>query len=280
LLNPKTAPQVHAFTADGLTVTASEAWFKVKVQVINKYLEAFTAQVAGRADEIIFVDLFAGSGLYAHGHQKEIFPGAGFASLNSGLPISRWILCERNSEQLEALRFRVQKYFSHLNVAIIDESATGLMDRLQDVVPAKTAHKVAVFCLIDPFSLDVPFSWIERLSSLGWNFLIPFTFPLNNHSDHRFYLEENQERVLRFVGHSADGLADAGNNWQFYQMLVRTYENNLLVTGMNTALSVHKLESHWLEVPAYYVGFFTRKISARAIQQEVQSLTHPQFTLF
>jgi three-Cys-motif partner protein len=280
LLNPKTALQVQTFPSDGLTVTASEPWFKVKVQVISKYLEAFMMQVAGRADEIIFVDLFAGSGLYALGHQKDIFPGAGFASLSSGLPITRWILCEHDPEQIEALRTRVDKYFRRYDVVLVDDHVATLAHKLQEIIPRKSGLKSSVFCLIDPFSMEISFAAIEKLSTLGWNFLIPFTFPLNSHSDYQYYLEENQERLVRYVGHSADGLAGAYDNWQFYQRLVRAYENNMLVAGMNTALSVHRLESHWMEVPAYYMGFFSRRISAKAVQQEVQSLTYPQFELF
>ncbi len=279
-LNPKIAPQVQRFSSDGLTVTASEPWFKVKVQVINKYLEAFTAQVAGRADEIIFVDLFAGSGMYSLGHQKEIFPSAGFSSLQSGLPISRWIFCEQDPEQLAALDVRVQKYFNKKNVVLMDGMAAGLADRLLQVLPKKGDMKTAVFCLIDPLSFDIPFSFVEKFAAMGWNFLIPFTFPLNAHSDYRFYREDQRDRLMRFLGHSAEGLSEAGSNWQFYQALTRAYENNMLVMGMNTSLSDHKIESQWMDVPAYHIGFFSRKISARMVQQEVQNLTHPQFALF
>jgi hypothetical protein len=52
------------------------------------------------------------------------------------------------------------------------------------------------------------------------------------------------------------------------------------VLGMNAALSVHKLESTLMDLPSYYVGFFSKKISTRTVQQEVQSSEYVQFELF
>jgi three-Cys-motif partner protein len=281
-LNPKTSPQVQFFAADGLTVTASEQWFKVKVQVIERYLQAFVGNVAGRADEIIFVDLFAGSGLYSVGHQKEIFPGAALASLRSGLPISQWICCERDAGQAHALRMRVDRYFRGKNVMIMDVPSETLFDKLRSVVPpGKNGHKVAVFCLADPFSIELPFVLMDKLASLGWNFLVPFTFPLNHMTRHTFYVTEQRDRLQRYLGIAeVDRLASVESNLQFYQRLVRTYHNNMLVLGMNAALSVHKLESTLMDLPSYYVGFFSKKISTRTVQQEVQSSEYVQFELF
>ena len=281
-MNPKTSSQVQFFSADGLTVTASEQWFKVKVQVIERYLQAFVGNVAGRADEIIFVDLFAGSGLYSVGHQKEIFPGAALSSLVSGLPISQWICCERDAGQTHALKARVNRYFREKNIVIVETPLETLFDKLSSLVPqSKSGHKVAVFCLADPFSIELPFVLLNKLASLGWNFLIPFTFPLNHMTSHIFYTEEQRDRLQRYLGIAeVDRLASVESNLQFYQRLVRTYHNNMLVLGMNAALSVHKLESTLMDLPSFYIGFFSKKISTRAVQEEVQSSEYLQFELF
>lgn len=281
-MNPKTSLQVQFFSADGLTVTASEQWFKVKVQVIERYLQAFVGNVAGRADEIIFVDLFAGSGLYSVGHRKEIFPGVALTSLTSGLPLTQWIFCERDTSQAHALKTRVNRYFRDRNIMIVETPSETLFDRLRSIVPsARPGHKVAVFCLADPFSIELPFALLDKLAGLGWNFLIPFTFPLNHMTCHTMYVTEQRDRLQKYLGiGDVDRLASAESNLQFYQRLVRTYHNNMLVLGMNASLSVHKLESTLMDLPSYYIGFFSRKISTRAVQQEVQSAEFVQFELF
>jgi hypothetical protein len=43
----------------------------------------------------------------------------------------------------------------------------------------------------------------------------------------------------------------------------------MLVMGLNTALSVHKVNSRLMELPAYHIGLFSKQFSARAIQKEM-----------
>ncbi|MEO7992232.1 MAG: hypothetical protein ABI663_21970, partial [Chryseolinea sp.] len=84
---PGTNNSKQLYTDDGFSITATESWFKVKVQLLLSYIQSFTVNVSGKADEIVFVDLFSGSGLYSIGHQKEIFQGTCLASLDADLPI-------------------------------------------------------------------------------------------------------------------------------------------------------------------------------------------------
>jgi hypothetical protein len=52
-----------------------------------------------KVDDIVFVDLYSGSGLYSIGHQKELF-AAGLRWLHLqvlNLPVSKWIFCEHIS---------------------------------------------------------------------------------------------------------------------------------------------------------------------------------------
>jgi hypothetical protein len=53
-----------------------------------------------------------------------------------------------------------------------------------------------------------------------------------------------------------------------------------LVNGLNTAVSMHKLDSKLMQVPAYYIGFFSRQFSTQAINREVKAADHLQFDLF
>ncbi|RAW01691.1 three-Cys-motif partner protein TcmP [Pseudochryseolinea flava] len=274
--------QVQYNFSDELTVTASEPWFKVKVQANTRYLEAFVGQVAGRADEIIFIDLFSGNGLYTVGHQKEIFPGSSFQALLSGLPITRYIFCEHDQEQVKALKARVSKFFPRHPVTVFDQPIETLPAKFTDIVPqGKPRRKAAVFCLIDPCSIDIPFSTIEKFGRAGWNLLMPFTFPLNVRMNHAFYQTEGRDKLQRYVGVSgANKLSSVENNGNFYQQLVQIYENNMLVMGMNSAISAQKIKSQWMELPAYSMGFFSAQISAKAVQQEVQGSEFAQFELF
>jgi len=237
---------------------------------------------ASKADEIVLVDAFSGSGLYSVGHQKTIFPSAALTTLTDNLPIDRWIFCERDPEQAYALQTRVKKYGADKNVSVFDDPLPALTDRIRTSLPTpKRGHKVAVLCLIDPFSLDMPLQLMEKWSGMDFSFVVPFTFVLNDRLTHRHYTEDHPDTLRKYVGGTGfDSLAKVASNIQFYKRLVRLYQNNMLVMGMNAALSVHKLDSRLINLPAFYIGFFSRQFSTLAVQRDVQVSDHLQFDLF
>lgn len=258
------------FSNDGFSITAAEPWFKVKVQVVQNYLRSFVANAAVRTNEIIVVDLFAGSGLYSLGHQREIFAGSCLASLTADLPITKWIFCEKNSAHAADLKARVDKHFRSKNVLILNDTPEDLIDELRrNVTRPKGSSKPAVFCIVDPFSLDLPFTVIDKLSSLGFSFLIPFTLSLNERQNYNYYLREHRDKLKHYLGGHIERLDDVQANASFYKRMVKIYQNNMLMLGLNTALSVHKLRSNFMDVPMYYVGFFSKTISPKVVQRDV-----------
>ncbi|SKC52265.1 three-Cys-motif partner protein TcmP [Ohtaekwangia koreensis] len=273
--------QVPFFQSDGLSITAVEPWFKVKVQLIERYVQSFIANAAGRVDDIVLVDLCSGSGLFSFGHQKEIFASPCLSLLSANLPISRWIFCERDHDQVYALQSRVAHYFRNKNVTILDEPVDDLAGKLQSLIPQTRGNKTAVLCIVDPFSFEIPYTTIDKLASIGFSFLMPFTWMMNQRMSHAYYLEEHREKIKQYLGIAdLQRLAAVQSNQQFYKHIVRIYQNNMLVLGLNTALSVHKVESRLMELPAYYIGFFSKKFSTKAVLNAVNESEHVQFELW
>lgn len=281
-MNLKSNASLPNFQADGLTITATESWFKVKVQLIRSYLQAFIINTSSKADEIIFVDLFAGSGLYSVGHQKDVFSGSSLASILTEPPFHKWIFCESNAEQAAALDKRIKKYFPEKNTCVFNIPESELIQILNSAVPsAKAGKKVAVLCLVDPFSLNISLNTVDKLASAGYSLLIPFTFPLNSRLDCVYYSQEQGELLKKFIGgHHHERLSNIDSNHHFYRKLVQLYQTNLMVHGLNSALSSHKLESNMMALPAYTIGLFSKQFSAQAIQRDVNVSEFLQFDLF
>ena len=270
-----------SFQDDGFITTAAEPWFKVKVQLIQQYFQSFVTNVSGKVDDIVFVDLFSGSGLYSIGHKKELFAATCLASLQTDLPVSKWIFCEHSSENAKALKVRVNKYFRGKNVVIFESKPDQIIDKFRSYVPqSKGSYKVAVFCVVDPFSIDIPFSTIDSLNDMGFSYLIPYNFSLNSRLDYRHYVKEQKERLTRYLNGVHDQFKDAKSNHDFYKRVVRTQQNNLLMLGLNTSLTVHKLDSGLMEMPYYYIGFATRQLSPKVVRQEVLAEAQHQLQLF
>ncbi|MBX2965875.1 MAG: three-Cys-motif partner protein TcmP [Cyclobacteriaceae bacterium] len=270
-------------TNDGFTITVAESWFKVKVQLIQRYLRAFVTHCAGKSDEIIVVDLFAGCGLHALGDERELFAGSCLASLGDELPVSKWIFCERAPESAKALKIRVNRYFKGKNVLIFDDPLEHLCDKLQYYVPvSRRGYRVSVFCLVDPFSIDIPFSMLNDLQDRGFSFVIPFTFSLNDRHNYRFYIDVHREKLKKYLGgpEGIERFDDVKSNAEFYRRLVKTYQNNMLALGLNASLSSHKLDSGLMELPTYQIGFFSRQLSPKILQYDALEKDIIQFGLF
>ncbi len=272
---------IPSFKDDGFSITAAEPWFKVKVQVIQNYLRAFVTAAASRAEEIIFIDLFAGSGLYSIGHQKEIFAGSSLATLAADLPISQTIFCETDPYQLKALKSRINTYYKNKHVIVLAADLDERYEKIHAIIPKrKGGNQIAVLCLVDPFSIEIPFSLIEKLASAGFNFLMPFTFSINDRQNCSYYFSEQRSKLKQYAGSQIEQINAAQSNLHFYKRLIKIYQRNMLMLGLNSSLSVHKLDSKLMELPMFYTGYFSKQISPKIIQKEVQISTQLQFELF
>ncbi len=280
-MNPASSPLL-SFPDDGFSVTAAEPWIKGKIQIIQQYLHSFASSLAGKADEIVFIDLYAGSGIYSLGTRKELFAASSLMALSLEVPITKFIFCDPDKEQLSILKIRVNKYFRGKNVLLLDGKPEDLIQKFSHYVPrSKGSFKVAVFCLCDSFSLDLHFDTVSRLAEQGFNFLIPFSFAINDRLDYRFYRKENKLRKFLNGPGDIDRIShDMDNNFQFYKRLVQIYQNNMLALGYNLSLSTHKADSGLMELPTYQIGFFSKQVSTKAIQQDVVATRHTQFELF
>jgi len=282
-LNPASSPWL-SFPDDGFSVTAAEPWIKGKIQSIQQYLHSFACTLAGKVDEVVFIDLFAGNGIYSLGARKELFGGSALMALSLEAPITKFIFCEKEEEQLRTLKIRVNKYFRKKNVLLLEGKPEDLIQKFTHYVPrSKGNFKVAVFCLCDSFSLDLHFDTVTQLAEQGFNFLIPFSFALNDRLNYRFYRKESRDKLRKFLNGPGDVERldkDLENNRQFYKRLVQIYQNNMLSLGYNLSLSTHKADSGLMELPAYQIGFFSKQFSTKAIQQNVDATRSTQFELF
>jgi len=266
-----------------LAATAAEKWVTRKVSIISEYLMSFAGHVAGKVDDIIFIDLCAGNGVYSLGSRKELYPSSALAALALEAPFTKFVLCEGDTERSSILKIRVNKNFKSRNVTLLECSPATVHEKLRLYVPTSIGkYKSASICLVDPFSFEVPFQTIEALADLGFTLLIPFTFAINSQLNFEYYLVEDRERLKRFLGVTTLERIEKGvtSNSQFYRLLVRTYEQKLLAMGFNAATSMHKLDSGLMEVPMYCMGLFSKQVSTKAIQSDVKAAQHTQFELF
>lgn len=269
---------------DGLHVTAAEPWIKGKVNIIQQYLSTLVETVEGKIDELVFIDLFAGNGIYSLGTRNDLFLSPALHALATGVPVTKLILCEQDPDQLRTLKIRINKYFRGRNVLLLEGKPETLHNKFDYFIPRSNGSlTVAVVCLCDSFSFDLKFETIKHLAVSGVNFLIPFSFPLNDRLSYKYYLREGKDKLTSFLGNEEDvrrlGLG-IESNLKFYKRLVRIYQDNMLSLGYDLSLSTYKLDSGLMELPSYQTGLFSKQVSVQAVQNKIEATRHIQFGLF
>ena len=61
---------------------------------------------------------------------------------------------------------------------------------------------------------------------------------------------------------------------------MKAHQNNMLTLGLSVSVAAHKLESNMMDMPLFYVGMYSKQVSARSIVRDVKENTRQQFELF
>jgi three-Cys-motif partner protein len=267
------------FSDDDFEVIAAEPWFKVKVQVIERYFHSFITKMAGRADEIIVLDLFAGAGFYSVGYQRQLVPSASFACLAQRLPVKRWILAESNPDLFKALKIRVGRYFRDQPILLQEREPADMIEKAKLYVPPRASGtKAALLTLLDPFAM-IPFDYIERLHWLGSSFIMPYAFPLSDRFGYARYLHEERQSLSAFLRQS-ELTGEFQSNEQFYKRAVQTHQRHIMALGLGVSTSYHRLESKIMDLPSFAVSFFSGRVEAKNVQKEYVASAAKQYDLF
>lgn len=253
------------------------------MEILDRYLTAFVQEIGNQVDDLIFVDLYSGNGIYSLGARKELFMSPALRALSSGHPISKYVFCEKDNDQSHLLKIRVGKKFKGKNITQLVGRPEDLSEKFQLYLPKETReNKVAVFCVCDPFSLDFEFETMTKLVDLGFNIVFPITFILNDRLNFRYYLREGRAKLNNFLGiiYDVEQLEMLESNDQFYRRVVQIYEKNMISLGLNTSMISQKVDSGLMDIQRYSIGFFSAKYSTKAMEHHVRSMAAMQFDLF
>ncbi len=270
-----TGPQL--IPDDGLATTSAEPWFKEKIKTMIQYIDAYTVNMSYRTHELMLIDLFSGNGIYTLGEQRGNFTGFNLSILSREPSYNKFCFCTTNAEDARALRIRINKWYKDKNVLLLEGERADLVNRLKLYVPkSNVSFKVGSICVIDAFSLRIDYVWLDLLAEYGFDFLLVFTFPLNEYYNWQYYLKEERSTLSKFLGawNALEKLEKASHdNLSFYKKLFELHQQDMKLLGYDCAMHSHKFDSGLMNIPMYYTASFTRHISARMMQKELGEST-------
>jgi three-Cys-motif partner protein len=180
----------------------------------------------------VYIDLFAGAGRARMKSTNKIVLSSPLIALNVSDKYDRYIFCDEDERNLEALQKRVERDFPAADVRFVLGDYNKEVNEIAKLIPQHSkTNKVLSFCFVDPCSLKVDFDTIRSLSEHFVDFLILLALAMDANRNVARYIDDNNDRISRFLG-----LEDWRDRWliafekdqSFRRFLAREYANQMI----------------------------------------------------
>lgn len=270
---------------DGLYIPEVGSWGDEKYKLLGGYCDIFTTGMKNLWDSLIYIDLYAGAGYAKIKNSNKIRMSSALIALSIPNLFNKYILCEKDEKCFSALEARIERHFPEANVQYIRGDSN---DKIEEVLSAIPKHsyddKILRFCFVDPFSLNLKFATIEKLSKVGKiDFLILLALHMDANRNLFNYISDNSDKVDDFINNSSwrepflNGKLPAKS---FIQYLANQYDFNMKKLGYKEPAKKHLVKIEDINVPLYYLAFYSKHERGNDFYQKVEKYLSTQQSLF
>lgn len=187
---------------DGLPTPEIGAWGEKKYRHVQLYASLFIRSIRTKWDDLVYIDLFAGSGRARIRGTRRVVNASPLLILGMPEAFDKYIFCEGDESYAEALETRCRRDFPNRKVAIVCGNANASVENIVAKMPRHgNNHKVLGFCFLDPFQMqNLCFSTIENLSQKFMDFLVLIPSSMDANRNERNYVHSRNKTLENFVG--------------------------------------------------------------------------------
>ncbi len=158
---------------DGLFTPEVGEWSVTKYRLVSFFASVFATSMKAKWDARVYIDLFAGAGKARIKNTKIIVPASPLLALSIADKFDKYIFCEADQINMNALKERTTKENHSVPVDFIEGDVNKNIDIvLNSIIPYKPGYKVLSFCFIDPFNVkNLKFKTIEKTFKKIYRFL-------------------------------------------------------------------------------------------------------------
>lgn len=268
-------PETAYVSDDGLTTPTVGPWAEKKYKLVHMYDELFTTGMKKLWGTRVYVDLYAGAGKAKIRDTSKILLGSPLLSLNIPDKFDKYIFCEKNEALIEGLETRVRREYSDVPVSFVGGDCNEKVDEILGLIPRGSKdNKVLTFCFVDPFSLDIEFETIRKLSSRFTDFLILFAFSDAKRNE-SVYIKENNDRIDKFLGTDAwreKWINERKKGAKFVRFLAEEYVHQMILLDYRKESLKTMIENRSGEhdLSLYHLAFFSRHERGYQFWREVR----------
>lgn len=270
---------------DGLPIKEVGSWAISKYNLVGRYCDVFTRSMKNKWENLIYIDLFAGSGLSKIKATNQIVYASPLIALSLPTKFTKYIFCEKDEKLFNALSKRVGVY-EELDIELFHGDSNDLIDKIISRVPKfNKQNRGLSFGFVDPFSLNLNFNVIKKLSNtIRIDFLILLALHMDANRNFKSYFEEENSKIEIFLD-DPDWREDLrGNpisNYEgFVRYLAKKYRINMESLQYQPTETFQQIRSDKKNLPLYYLAYFSRHSLGNKFWKEIQKYSSPQQNLF
>ena len=270
---------------DGLIIPEVGPWGETKYKLVGGYCQIFTTGMKNKWDKLVYIDLFSGAGYAKIKGTNRIVKSSALISLSVSHKFDKYIFCEENEEKLSALKVRVEREFPDADVDYVLGDSNQNIEKIISIVPKHSSGKsVLRFCFVDPFSLNLDFNTIEKLSKVGKiDFLILLALLMDANRNFIYYIEENSTKIEVFIKNpkwrEPFQKADIHSS-DFIKFLSDQYDQNMKNLGYVEPVDKHRVKIDDKNIPLYYLAFYSKNPKGNDFYKKVEKYLSSQQSLF
>jgi three-Cys-motif partner protein len=186
---------------DGLFCPEVGKQSEEKHSLVSLYANLFSTGMKDKWDERVYIELYAGSGYSKIRHTSKMIAASPIRALALEHPFDKYIFCEKKSEELDALKVRVQKAAPSAKVTYILGDCNQRVSEILDAIPAYfPGHRVLSLCFVDPYDIGIKFETLRRLSDRYIDFLILLALYMDANRNYENYVKEEAVKIDEFLG--------------------------------------------------------------------------------
>lgn len=187
---------------DGLITPDVGPWSEKKYRLVWNYSKMFATSMKIRWEVRVYIDLFAGAGHSRIEGTARIVPASPLLALNIKDRFDKYIFCEEDKEKIGALKKRVRRDYSKVDVAYVTGDANEKVGKILEEIPTpRKNYRVLSFCFVDPYKAsNLKFSTIERLSTRYVDFLILIPSGMDINRNEETYANEDSTVIAEYTG--------------------------------------------------------------------------------
>ena len=147
-------------------------WTSEKLEILRRYLDAYTTALKNQRFTLTYVDAFAGEGLWTPATGYETADYGDFTGVREGSPrialgvqdraFDRFVFIEKNAGRVRSLRTLLVE-FRERDISVLEDDANVALPRF--CAQMTDSDRAVVF--LDPYATQVAWSTVEAIAGTG-----------------------------------------------------------------------------------------------------------------